>query len=372
MTGLLSTVRLTGGMMRKRSRAIKATVALALAVSAALMLAVTPAGLHAQPAGDLASKSQQAAQIAHDIDALDQELGVASEAYNRVKVDLDAITDKVDASQKRLSEIQQSLEKRRGLLNARAASMYKQGRTSMLEVLLRTKDFADFLEQADYVSRVAQSDADLVTRIKSTKDSAEALQQQLNEQRRQQQGLFAQASAKKTQVEMKLSERQTLLSSVNQDIQNLLAQQIQAQHASDQVLNQAAQAALINVPSGSLAKTAMQYLGVPYHWAGAGPGACPTGEHRICFDCSGLTMYVYKLYGIDLPHNAAMQFNRGIKVTLQEARPGDLVFFGMPPHHVGMYLGNDLFIQAPQTGDVVKVSKLSSRSDTSGICRFTK
>jgi cell wall-associated NlpC family hydrolase len=83
-------------------------------------------------------------------------------------------------------------------------------------------------------------------------------------------------------------------------------------------------------------------------------------------------MYVYRLHGIDLPHNAAMQFNRGIKVTLDQARSGDLVFFGMPPHHVGMYLGNDLFVHAPQTGDVVKVSRLSSRTNTSGLCRYTR
>ena len=75
---------------------------------------------------------------------------------------------------------------------------------------------------------------------------------------------------------------------------------------------------------------------------------------------------------IDDFDNGSEKFSATKMAALQKALPGDLVFFGMPPHHVGMYLGNDMFIQAPQTGDVVKVSKLSSRSDTSGICRFTK
>src|SRR5450759_4594346 len=89
--------------------------------------------------------------------ALDQQMSVATEAYNRVKVDLDAITVKVDETEKRLYDIRQNLKKRRDLLNQRAATMYKDGRTSMLEVLLRTKDFGDFLEQANYISRIAQN-----------------------------------------------------------------------------------------------------------------------------------------------------------------------------------------------------------------------
>jgi cell wall-associated NlpC family hydrolase len=336
------------------------------------MLFIAPAGIQAQPAGDLASKSQQAAQITQEMNALDQQMAVAAEAYNRVKVDLDAITVKVEATQKRLYDIRQSLKKRRDILNQRAATMYKDGRTSMLEVLLRTKDFGDFLEQADYISRVAQNDANLIERIKTTRDSVELLDRDLNEQRRQQQGLVAQSEAKKTEIEMALGQRQALLNSVNQDIQNMLAQQMSAQRANDDALSKQAQEVLTTAPEGGLPKTAMRYLGVVYHWSGAGPGLCPTGEHRICFDCSGLTMYVYKLFGIDLPHNAAMQFNRGIKIPLAQARPGDCVYFGSPPHHCGVYLGNDMFIHAPQTGDVVKVTRLSSRKDLEGICRFTK
>ena len=238
--------------------------------------------------------------------------------------------------------------------------------------MLNTRDFADFLQRADFVIRVADSDSKLISRIKTTRDSVAELESQLAEQQRQQEGLVEQEEAKKYQIESKLNDRQNLLNGLNQDIQKLIAEQQVIERASDEALNKQAQDLLLDAPEGGLAKTALKYLGIPYHWAGAGPGQCPTGEHKICFDCSGLTMYVYKLYGIQLPHNAAMQFNRGIKVTLKQARPGDLVFFGMPPHHVGMFLGNDMFVHAPQTGDVVNVSKLSSRSDLSGICRFGK
>lgn len=343
-----------------------------LVVAMSLMLVPSRGLMAVQPVDEISSKSEQAAQVSGEIDALDQELAVATEAYNRVKVELDAISAQVDQTRQQLTEIKQDLKKRRNVLNDRAAAMYKNGRTSMLEVLLRTKDFVDFLERADYVARVAKSDADLIDRIKSNRDSVARLEDQLAEQQRQKEGLVQQAAAKKQQIQNKLSERQAYLSSLNREIQELLQARVEEQRQQDEVLNQNAEEILTEIPEGGLAKTAMRYLGVVYHWAGAGPGKCPTGEHRICFDCSGLTMYVYKLHGIDLPHNAAMQFNRGTKIPLQAARPGDLVFFGNPPYHVGMYLGNNMFIHAPHTGEVVKVAKLDTRDDFSGACRFTR
>jgi cell wall-associated NlpC family hydrolase len=98
---------------------------------------------------------------------------------------------------------------------------------------------------------------------------------------------------------------------------------------------------------------AERFLGVPYVWAGANPGG---------FDCSGLTMYVYGLLGIRLTHFTGSQIYEGLPVASSELQPGDLVFFHPDangvPHHEGMYIGNGQFIQAPHTGDVVKISSL--------------
>jgi hypothetical protein len=99
---------------------------------------------------------------------------------------------------------------------------------------------------------------------------------------------------------------------------------------------------------------AERYLGVPYVWGGADPA---TG-----FDCSGLVMYVYRQLGIDLLHFSGAQFHEGAPVPFDALAPGDLVFFDagpLGPGHVGMYVGGDRFIQAPHSGDVVKISSLS-------------
>jgi len=99
------------------------------------------------------------------------------------------------------------------------------------------------------------------------------------------------------------------------------------------------------------ASIALQYLGVPYRWAGADPD---TG-----FDCSGLVMYVFAQLGVQLPHFAAGQYGYGSPVARDQLQPGDLVFFdGLS--HVGIYIGNGQFVHAPHTGTVVSIASLAS------------
>jgi peptidoglycan DL-endopeptidase CwlO len=95
---------------------------------------------------------------------------------------------------------------------------------------------------------------------------------------------------------------------------------------------------------------AQQHLGVPYVWGGESPSG---------FDCSGLVQYVYGQLGVSLPRVAADQARVGQPVaSLAEARPGDLIAFGDPVDHIGIYAGNGLMVVAPKTGDVVKVQAI--------------
>jgi cell wall-associated NlpC family hydrolase len=339
--------------------------AFAVAILAALLLLI-PEGIHAQPAGDLSSLSQQAARIQSEVNTLDGQLEIATEEYDRLQVDLAATNQKVSDTQVRLYKISQTLTMRRSMLNERIVSMYENGRASLFEVLLDARSFGDFLDQADLLSRVTRSDAELVEETRKSQDSAESLERRLNEQKRIQQGLTEQAAAQRMEIEAQLNQRQALLNGINQQIQQILAQQQHADVASEQALNQQGRDALANSPNTlqcNIARAALQFLGVPYEWAASGPNA---------FDCSGLTMYIYGMFGIDLPHNAALQFNRGTRISLEQALPGDLVFFGMPPHHVAIFLGNGLIVEAPHTGDFVKVSKLLGKNGFSGVCRYWK
>ncbi len=105
-----------------------------------------------------------------------------------------------------------------------------------------------------------------------------------------------------------------------------------------------------------IVKAARSFIGVPYLWGGASPEAG--------FDCSGLTMTVYQLSGIDLPRTSGDQFGAGEDVDKDELLKGDLVFFatakGSKVSHVGVYIGDGRFIHAPGKGKKIRIDSLSN------------
>jgi cell wall-associated NlpC family hydrolase len=109
------------------------------------------------------------------------------------------------------------------------------------------------------------------------------------------------------------------------------------------------------VPAGhsSVVAIAERYLGVPYVYGGSSPRG---------FDCSGFTQYVYGQLGMSLPRTTSAQYNATTRISRSSARPGDLVFFftGGGVTHVGIYLGGNMMIAAPHTGDVVKKQTIYS------------
>lgn len=96
---------------------------------------------------------------------------------------------------------------------------------------------------------------------------------------------------------------------------------------------------------------ALRQVGKPYVFGEDGPTS---------FDCSGLISYAFGLVGISLPHNAAAQQKKVATISQDSARPGDLVFYGNPAHHVALYLGDGRQVAAPHSGTNVQVQKVSS------------
>lgn len=105
----------------------------------------------------------------------------------------------------------------------------------------------------------------------------------------------------------------------------------------------------------SIVKTAHDFIGVPYLWGGTSP---ETG-----FDCSGLTMTVYQLNGLDLPRHSARQYDAGETIDREDLQKGDLVFFATAGQgrvsHVGVYIGGGKFIHAPSGGKKIRIESMS-------------
>ena len=101
-------------------------------------------------------------------------------------------------------------------------------------------------------------------------------------------------------------------------------------------------------------KKAHDYIGVRYYYG----KSCETG-----FDCSGYVKYIYQSVGLTLPHSSYGQYKMSKRMESAEAKPGDLVFFitrGNGISHVGIYLGENLFIHSPGRGRYVSIDSLDT------------
>ncbi len=128
---------------------------------------------------------------------------------------------------------------------------------------------------------------------------------------------------------------------------------------------------------------ALSQLNVPYAWGG-GDANGPTqgirdggvadsyGDYnKIGFDCSGLMIYAFAGVGIELPHYTGYQYTSGPQFPLSQMRRGDMIFYGPNASaHVALYLGDNKMVEAPQSGDVVKVSPLRTDGAMPNVVRL--
>ena len=250
-------------------------------------------------------------------------------------------------------------------------------------MLLSADSWSDLLNRMVELSYVSGEDRALVAQVTTYRMQVADEQAKLAQEVKQQQAAAAQVQADKQAVETKLAANKQSLAGEDQQIAQMEeAWQAQQAKLAAEARAAAAQAALkaqqareaaqkaalareasassggqvrVTVPiSGNGAnavQVALKYLGVPYVWGGASPNG---------FDCSGLVMYVYGQLGVSLPHSAAMQYGYGTHVSRDQLEPGDLVFYGSPIHHVGIYVGNGDMVDAPYTGVSVRIDPLQS------------
>jgi len=114
------------------------------------------------------------------------------------------------------------------------------------------------------------------------------------------------------------------------------------------------------------ANWALTQLGKPYQWGGAGPDT---------YDCSGLTMVAWAHAGVQLAHWTGYQWESGPHVPLSQLQRGDLLFFATNTsdpntiHHVGIYIGNGMMVDAPYTGAFVRIDGMYSPGGLIGAVR---
>ncbi|GAB4248012.1 MAG: C40 family peptidase [Thermoleophilia bacterium] len=376
------------GHARVAGRRLVLTFALSLLMSLGVVSAAA-----AEPA-TLTDARREAAALQEQIDHFNDQLETIMEDYAEAQWRLQVTQTAIAAEQAKLERAERDLSTANSRLANRIADIYRNGRFSLIEAVFEAKDFSDFINRLSLLSRVGAADRDVVNQISKYREEVAARRQDLSREKAEAEQLVRRARASKAAVEKKLAERKAMLAGKEKLIAELEKQERErqarleaevraaaARRAQEAAAQEAARAPAQarpakapkvsggapparNVPRSRVGDTvvdiAMQYLGVPYVWGGASPDG---------FDCSGLVMYVYGKVGVSLPHSSRAQFGMGVPVSRDALQPGDLVFFGNPIHHVGIYVGGGNMIHAPYTGANVRINSID-RGNYTGARRI--
>ena len=313
--------------------------------------------LTASPSLATPSLSARAREIQRQLNVLYMRMDVVTDQYNAANDRLSKVRADIRQNERNITIARYNLAVAKDTLHDRIVAMYKERPVDLLDVILQTKSFDDMLTQLDMLQKLGASDAKVVSSIKTWESDIAKRRVRLNQQRTAAAKLVSEVTAKRALIHADVAKSERMLRGVKAQIARYEAAQAAAARA-----RALAAEAPPGLPHGvvidnsgpghpEVIGVAQRYLGVPYVYGGSSPSG---------FDCSGFTMYCYGQIGIGLPHNAAAQQASVAAVSSPQA--GDLVFFGYPAYHVGLYVGGGSMIHAPHTGAVVSYGSTAGAS----------
>ncbi len=389
-------------MSRTRSWARpRAVVALAATFALSTAMFATASTAHATPESQLAAERDKATQLEAQIEANGNRVSILDEQYNRAQLAIQQADEQIAAAQS-------ALDARRQESDAVRAELATRGRRAVhgrRQPARRSPHSTSVTRPSS--ARVRRTPARRPTRTgscstgrRSRSSSSACNSRRWNGRRPMPSSRATALDAARKEIEQATADQQQLLAQSQGRIATLVDEvraerEAAAEAAARAAMERAAEARAaqaaetttvpqptstdggtssgstdptagspgpVPAPNGSAqvaVDTARAQLGKPYVYAGSGPDV---------FDCSGLTMYAWAAAGVSLPHNAEAQYMSLPHVSQSELQPGDLVFFGAPIHHVGIYVGGGTMIEAPYTGVDVRYHTIY-RSDYAGAAR---
>ena len=344
----------------------------------------------------------QADALRAQIDALDAQVEAAVEEYNTANANLEATQVATDDNERKLTAAEADLGHAEATLSGRVVEIYKAGHLGVLDTLVGSASFSDLINRINLMERLSKQDSKLVAQVSAYQQDVVARKARLKKQLADETAYAAEAAAAEKKVEAQLAAKKKALKGKEAQITQLekdeAARQVALAAAAKKAAEEARKAreaaarattttthrattttghtgttggntgttkrtttttekTTATTDSGSSGGTsggdvvdyALQFLGTPYVWAGSTPSG---------FDCSGFSMYVYRHFGISLPHSSSIQAGYGTAVARADLQPGDLVFFFSPIHHVGIYIGGGKMVDAAGTGKGVRIDYL--------------
>ena len=299
-----------------------------------------------------ASAAPTAAQVQKQVNQLREEAASKYETANGIKYQISKLQRELNglkAGEAAANAKTLSLKKE---ISKMAVENYKNGGLGNGLELLLSRDPSKYLSDAAMLDVLAQRYSTKLRQLQSYKQGLQssqlvvtdrAAQLKAAQKRLQAQVASANAALKKAEkllASLKIEERKKLEAADDAEQKKILAEskRLAALYAGGS-------------SKGAIAlKYALNQLGDIYVWAGAGPTK---------WDCSGLTMRAFQAAGVSMPHFAAAQFRYGKNIPYSAIAPGDLLFFGRPISHVGIYLGKGRMVHAPRPGKKVEIAPSS-------------
>lgn len=310
------------------------------ALSFALIISFAPP-TNSAPNADLVRVRQEVEQLQEDAAEAGENAQAAKVQLARLKSQLSSVQQEAQAQKASVDSIRRSLA-------SIAVARYKSTGLGEGVELLFSSDPSLYLSSAGSLENITRKQSAELRKYATAKQRLDATSLTVEDKLRLVQAAEARYRAQAAQVKRKLEQAEELLSKLEKkDRERLL--KLQAMDEAEREAYSREQARLANSVSGR-AGVALRYafkqIGDNYVWGAAGP---------IRWDCSGLTMRSYEQAGVRLPHSSRAQFGYGRSIARSNLLPGDLVFFGSPISHVGIYVGKGKMVHAPRPGAKVQI-----------------
>ncbi|MDQ0598958.1 cell wall-associated NlpC family hydrolase [Streptomyces canus] len=321
------------------------------AIAAATALAPVPANAVPEPG------ERTVAELLTDLQRLYREAERATETYNATEEKLKRQKAEVLRLDTALSRARLSLHDSRGAAGRLARQQYQNSTDISPYVrLLLARDPQHALDQGHVIGQMARERAETVGRLTGSERRADGVARAARKALDGQLTLAARQKKDRDEVRKKLHDVEELLSSLSEEQVRELArfEEDEITEAQDDLIASGALSDKDGKPSDQGDKAvryALDQLGKPYKWGAEGPKE---------YDCSGLTAQAWGHAGTPIPRTSEEQWARLPRIPLKELRPGDLVVYFPDATHVGMYLGKGKIVQAPRTGEEVRVSPIAS------------
>jgi cell wall-associated NlpC family hydrolase len=341
----------------QKTALLRGTKAFCLLLSLLLIasMALAPLAAYGEPTS--AEKQAEADEAYARLQAAEAEAFAATEVYYAALDAHDAAVAAMTETQVRIDDFATQIANRQSQLSNRATSMYRSGQTSYLDVLFGVASFWEFIAVWDILNNINNQDAKLINEVKTLKEQSQKAYEEYSHQESIAQQKLVESEEAKVVLDAKAASTQALYDSLSAEVVALLAAEEEARQAAEQERQrQQTIESVVNGGSGddgggsyyeggsgpyaSVADAALSRVGKPYNYGATGPDA---------FDCSGLVVWSYREVGLTPPPRNTenmLAAARGI-YPVSEAQYGDILY---TPGHVGISLGGNSYVHAPDIG----------------------